>query len=154
MRLTARSAAIALPLALLAASAGPACAQDVKGFFSRFLPGSDPVTATTAPPAATKPAPVEIPDSPTDANPFNGRQGGLIDSMRGKVVEGCEGVVCNFMGGESAIRPRGALQPGAPAEGAPAATVASVRSPAADDRVSPRKERCTAPANDPWRCFR
>ncbi len=165
----ARSIALlTVPALAVLALAGPAAAQETGGFFSRFIPsfGSTPAPASAPSPASptsatkpnvaaasqpvSKPSAVEAPSDPTEANPFTSGGGGLMSAINGRHSNACDGIVCSLMGGETKGTPE------APPAPAPETTaLASARSsPAVDDRVSPRKERCTAPANDPWRCYR
>ena len=148
-----RPVLLALGLLVLAATGeDPAAAQESGGFFSRFLPSFGSTPAAPAPAAApkppAKPSVAEVPSGPTEANPFATGGGGLIATMNGRRSNACDGVVCMLMGGETKGEPAAA-----PVATAPAATTVASRRPV-DDRVSPRKERCTAPANDPWRCYR
>ncbi len=146
---------ITLLAALTGFLANPAAAEESPGFFSRFIPSfgsSSPATPATA--AKSAPAPsVSEPSGPTEANPFNSGSGGLFGKRNAGGTAACDGVLCVFMGGETTGRPAPPPSSAGSAAATPAATFASARRPV-DDRVSPRKEGCTAPANDPWKCYR
>ena len=147
---------ITLLAALAGVLAGPAAAEESPGFFSRFIPSfgsSSPATPVAAPKPAAAPSTVEVPSGPTEANPFNPGSGGLLGKRNPGGTSACDGVLCMFMGGETSGRPAPPAS-GTAAAAPQATTLASARSRPVDDRVSPRKEGCTAPANDPWKCYR